>query len=193
MNALGWIVAAVAVVSWILWAVNRHYERLIYHPDMKIRPIMWSILAAVLIGLSGCATMPDGVLLVSEEHVAGCKPLGMVSNDALHDMTMANATADMLQSAKRLGADAVVVTTKPAAKMLEISMVGTAYRCNWSGASLDPTADIEDPNSDYIEPTYDYTGIEDCETSLDPECDVIQPEPICEDGYVYGDKGCVKE
>lgn len=85
----------------------------------------------ILIGLliTGCATMPEGVLLVSEEHVKDCTPLGMVSNDAMHDMTIANATADMLQSAKRLGADTVVVTTKPAVKMLEISMVGTAYDC----------------------------------------------------------------
>ena len=84
---------------------------------------------ALLVLMSGCATMPDGVLLVSEEHVADCTPIGMVSNDAFHDMTIANATADMLQSAKRIGADTVVLTTKPAAKMLEISMVGTAYKC----------------------------------------------------------------
>lgn len=84
----------------------------------------------ILIGLlvTGCASMPDGVLLVSDEHVKDCTPLGMVSNDAFHDMTTANATADMLQSAKRLGADSVVLQNKPA-KMLEISMVGTAYDC----------------------------------------------------------------
>lgn len=85
----------------------------------------------ILIGLlvTGCATMPDGVLLVSEEHVKDCTPIGMVSNDAMHDMTIANATADMLRSAERLGADTVVITVPPAAKMLEISMVGTAYDC----------------------------------------------------------------
>jgi len=57
---------------------------------------------------------------------------------------------------------------------------------------MDPTTDIEDSNSKYIEPTYNYTGIPDCDDT-DSDCDVIQPEPICEEGYVYGDYGCVLE
>ena len=59
----------------------------------------------------------------------------------------------------------------------------------------DPTADIEDPDSKYIEPTYNYTGLgDDCIWVDHPdECYAVVPEPICEDGYVYGDYGCVKE
>lgn len=84
------------------------------------------IIASLVIG--ACATMPEGVLLVQESHVTDCQPLGMVSNDAFHDMTTANATADMLQAAAKLGADSVVLNNKPKT-MLEISMVGTAYYC----------------------------------------------------------------
>lgn len=82
-----------------------------------------------LLALAGCATMPQGVMLVGHDQVTGCTPLGMVSNDAFHDMTLANATADMMSMAKEMGANRVVLHDQ-SAKMLEISMVGTAYSCN---------------------------------------------------------------
>lgn len=83
---------------------------------------------ALLAVLTGCATMPEGVLLVTANDVVDCDPIGMVTNDALHDMTIANATADMMRSAERLGADSVVMQSQ-AGEHLEISMVGTAYNC----------------------------------------------------------------
>jgi len=58
ITALTWIVCGIATISWILWAIDRHYDFLMYTPDKKIRPLVWSILAVVLL-ISGCASAPQ--------------------------------------------------------------------------------------------------------------------------------------
>lgn len=85
---------------------------------------------AILTGLalSACASMPSDVMIVADDHVSDCIAIGMVSNDAMHDLTLANATADMLNAAKARGADTVVIQNQ-SAKMLEVSIVGSAYHC----------------------------------------------------------------
>jgi len=88
-------------------------------------------LLVIFIMLGGCATMPAGVMIVEQDQIDDCIALGMVSNDALHDMTVANATADMLNAAKKRGANSVVMQQQ-AGSHFEISMVGSAYYCDWN-------------------------------------------------------------
>jgi len=70
----------------------------------------------------------------------------------------------------------------------EVPIIGSGY---FDG---DPKPDvIEDPNSNYIEPTYNYTGLGDDCTWIDhpDDCYAVVPEPICEEGLYYTDRyGC---
>ncbi len=52
MTLLAYIVTALTAISWIWWALDRHYDRLMYSSDKKIRPIMWSILAVIMLQFS---------------------------------------------------------------------------------------------------------------------------------------------
>ncbi len=87
-----------------------------------------AIALLVLVLLHGCASMPLDVHTVTQDEVKDCTRRGTVGSDHWHDGNLASATANMLNKAKKLGADSVVVD-RSSASFGGVSIVGTAYDC----------------------------------------------------------------
>lgn len=63
----------------------------------------------ILALLSGCATIPQDILIADKDDVQECRLVGTVTNDFWHNSGLEQAYANAMDRAGREGADTVVV------------------------------------------------------------------------------------